>query len=148
MGCNYYLEGYKPRKLSSEPKEQKLHIGKSSYGWVFALHVLPEQGINDLPDWLKLFHEEDTRIVDEYGREVSREEMVDIIVNREYMEPKKLLKDQEFLDVNQAEYGEFVATETLLGGLTYHLLRSRISEETCCVGHGDGTWDLITGEFS
>ena len=32
-----------------------LHIGKSSSGWCFSLHVIPEQGINSLQDWVKLF---------------------------------------------------------------------------------------------
>lgn len=137
MGTNYYLEGYKPRKLASEPAEQKLHIGKSSYGWAFALHVIPEQGIRDLPDWTKLFHEGGTRIVDEYNREISRAEMVGIIVDRTRLVPNEPRKDQAFLDRNHAVYDEHG-----------QLLRFQISKEARCIGHGGGSWDLIEGEFS
>lgn len=137
MGTNYYLEGYKPRQLSSTPCEQTLHIGKSSYGWVFALHVIPELGINDFPDWIKLFHEEGTRIIDEYDREVSKFEMTSLITDREDMVPSSPAKDQEFLKQNYAVYDEYNC-----------LLRAEVSERTRCIRHGGGSWDLIEGEFS
>ena len=51
MGTNYYLyEGSEACPTCKRPFEP-LHIGKSSAGWCFSLHVIPEEGINTLDDW-------------------------------------------------------------------------------------------------
>lgn len=65
MGTNYYLEPKPPCQCCGRPFEQ-LHIGKSSAGWCFALHVIPERGIKDLDDWVRIWSQPEARIVDEY----------------------------------------------------------------------------------
>jgi len=144
MGTNYYSivkESEEcPHCNHSTPRTEK-HIGKSSFGWCFQLHVYPEESINSLNDWLPYF---DKYIIeDEYGKTVSKEDILRIIT-----EPKRsnnrnnsssqigssLIRSQ-FLDHYQAVEGP------------YNLLRSRI-DNTHCIGHGEGTYDYIVGEFS
>ena len=84
---------------------QEIHIGKSSCGWRFGLCVYPEENpsykgeswrefyldepISSLDDWVALFNDPENTIWDEYGREVSKEDMVACIASREPMEPLK-----------------------------------------------------------
>ena len=49
MGTNYYLSS-KPCSCCGR-KDSQRHIGKSSAGWVFALHVYPDQAKGELA-WL------------------------------------------------------------------------------------------------
>lgn len=132
MGTNYYCEH----------KNFNLHLGKSSAGWVFALHVYPERGIFDLYDWEPLMN--DSVIVDEYERIMTPDQMIRIITQRGASMPleERLLSSsyknitlEQFLEINHAEPGP------------ENLLRSKI-DGVHCVGHGSGTWDLHVGDFS
>lgn len=71
MGTNYYLDN-----------TEGLHIGKASFGWAFALHVYPEQGIADLGDWAVKWMGHP--IYNEYGEQVPQDEMVSIITGRTF----------------------------------------------------------------
>lgn len=130
MGTNYYLEvvhacptcGHKP---------ESLHIGKSSAGWCFALHVIPEAGINSLADWQARWSAPNTRIVDEYREVVTPEQMLTRITQR---------VGHGALD------GEWYTRNHAVAGPN-NLARSRI-DGSHCVGHGDATYDLCTGDFS
>ena len=82
MGTNFYLES-KPCECCGRADEP-LHIGKSSAGWAFALHVYPEKGINNLYDWRKILKETNGKIVNEYGDEKTYDEMIDDITNRSH----------------------------------------------------------------
>ena len=82
MGTNYYLE---PIPASCECCNREFptrHIGKSSYGWCFTLHVYPDKDINTLEDWKELFYH--NQIKDEYGYYVTTEEMLATITEREF----------------------------------------------------------------
>lgn len=150
MGTNYYLT----KKCSSCNHEERLHIGKSSSGWCFSLHVYPFGGdkysefkkingnvitIESLEDWKTWFGKSDWKILNEYGTEISSEEMIEIVTKRSRTERKELSDYyysswSDFYEKNQAEPGP------------NNLLRSRI-DNSHCIGHGEGTWDLIIGEF-
>ncbi len=78
MGCNYYTI----KKCECCGHEERKHIGKSSAGWVFALHIEPENGINSLEDWKKYW--KDKTIINEYGEEITPDEMLDNITNRSH----------------------------------------------------------------
>jgi hypothetical protein len=81
MGTNYYLKSAEcPHCKRTEPDR---HIGKSSIGWAFSLHVYPSEEINNLSDWLILFTTEGVRIENEYGELVTTEEMQRIITARD-----------------------------------------------------------------
>lgn len=122
MGTNYYYHANKTNycphcgRGDDEPK----HIGKSSAGWCFALHVYPEDGIHDLLDWERLFDEPNAVIKNEYGEVIKRLEMVQIITKRSWI--------------------------GTLGPGPNNLLRCRLGDG--CIKHGEGTWDCVVGEFS
>jgi hypothetical protein len=132
MGTNYYLhKNVCPH--CGKPEDVK-HIGKSSAGWCFSLHAYPEDGINDLNDWMARFG--DGEIKDEYGDTQSPEDMLAVITERGYGQRGPLVS------MSSAEMARNHAEPGPNG-----LLRHRI-EFGHCIGHGAGTWDLIVGEFS
>lgn len=83
MGTNYYLKEPDTNVCDccrhSDPGRE-LHIGKSSAGWVFSLHIYPELGINDLENWVYWWTK--GTITNEYGETLSPGEMMHIIQNR------------------------------------------------------------------
>lgn len=151
MGTNYYLHQKPDCECCGRPYEP-LHIGKSSGGWCFSLHVIPEEGINTLDDWRMLWAAPGAFIRDEYGELVSVADMEAIITLRfreedwdtrqwgYYFPPSPFNHfshrdaEQDFHDKNQSQRGP------------KGLLRHRIGAH--CKGHGEGTWDYIEGEFS
>jgi len=118
MGTNYYwIAGVCEVCHRGEPP---LHIGKSSAGWVFALRIYPDRGIDSLYDWLKVWWrtEHGGRIEDEYGKTITREEMVQCIVGRSHPSGKSLSRSRE-------------------DDSTHRNVR-----------RGEGTWDYCDYEFS
>ncbi len=69
MGTNYYLKTAAPCPTCGHEQEP-LHIGKSSGGWVFSLHVDPDAGLCDLPDWESRWAKPGATITDEYGETI------------------------------------------------------------------------------
>jgi hypothetical protein len=137
MGTNYYWHTNVCDHCDrgDEPK----HIGKSSAGWCFSLHVYPEDGINDLEDWQKLWATPGSSIYDEYGKAVSAAEMLSTITERG--------RDEAVWERKPAGYsswGEFHSKNYSTQGprgLLRHNYRNVLKQ-------GAGTWDCITGEFS
>lgn len=85
MGTNYYHvteAGNYCEHCKRFDEEFSLHIGKSSGGWAFALHIHPEEGISMLGDWVERWQQPNTKTIDSYGGEISSDEMRDIITNR------------------------------------------------------------------
>ena len=110
MGTNYYLQ----KECPECGHRYRAHIGKSSGGWCFSLHVDPENDIRDIDDWEALCEKDGWQIVNEYGEKKAWMELYLCITDR-----------------------------GCVGGLLRHPI-----DGTHCIGHGSGTWDLITGEFS
>jgi hypothetical protein len=81
MGTNYYLHE-KPDCECCGRSYEPLHIGKSSGGWCFSLHVMPEDNINTIDDWRTLWSKDGVFIRNEYGEKVPIEEMEQIITDR------------------------------------------------------------------
>lgn len=131
MGTNYYLMKSAACSACGHAPEP-IHIGKSSGGWTFSLHVYP--GNSDLPqnfnDWKNLI--EVYPITNEYGASISSEEMIETITDRKW---KAAPRDAWFLHANQAVDGP------------NGLLRS-IVDGRHCIAHGEGTYDYIVGDFS
>ncbi|OGD52557.1 hypothetical protein A3K80_09255 [Candidatus Bathyarchaeota archaeon RBG_13_38_9] len=133
MGTNYYLRKDCCDKCG---RSDEIHIGHSSDGWCFSLHVTGE--IKNLDDWLALFKDKKNKIFDQSNREVLVNSMKSIILDRNgtMMEPNSFYKTiEEFYIENHAEPGP------------NNLARHKVDGHHC-IGHGDGTYDLITGEFS
>jgi len=131
MGTNYYLH--------TEPcphcgrSDEPLHIGQSVNGWCFSLHVYPDKGISTLDDWKDIWSNPKFVIRDEYGRSVTLEDMLDTVADRS--SPQRAGKDRRWYAENHSVPGP------------NNLARHAISEGHC-IGHGEGTWDYIIGEFS
>jgi|688.fasta_scaffold329841_2 hypothetical protein len=138
MGTNYYSVKKGVEKLDSDSfwslkgEEDLLHIGKSSAGWCFSLHIIPEFNIHDLPGWVPYLFDQDRLIINEYREVLTYEEMIAIITARGREKP--CTWTQEMYDRNHAEPGP--------GNLARHALGHG------CVRQGAGTWDCIEGEFS
>jgi hypothetical protein len=143
MGTNYYSvkRGLDYTKSESfwdlRGTEDFIHIGKSSMGWCFSLHVVPELGINTLEDWIRMFIDPDRIIIDEYRETVSFLDMIRIITQRS--RPQSNNWDADTMDRNHAEPGP--------NNLVRHR-REYTERGRGCVRHGEGTWDCIEGEFS
>jgi hypothetical protein len=138
MGTNYYLT-QNVCQHCGRGDEQK-HIGKSSAGWVFALHVYPEEGIHDLPDWVKLLTDSKETIKNEYGDVLTLAELLDVIKNRsgnwsDQKKPALYASAEVFHQFNHSMEGPS------------GLVRAKI-DKTRVIKHGDGTWDCMIGYFS
>lgn len=137
MGTNYYW--HNDACVHCRRSDQQKHIGKSSSGWCFSLHVYPEEGIKDLEDWIKLFSTPGSLIKDEYGAVASAEEMLGIIRDRMGNAKRSATGYSSWEYFHRSNYSEFGPNG---------LIRSKISKESRCISHGEGTWDCIVGEFS
>lgn len=83
MGTNYYLHD-KPDCECCGRSFEPLHIGKSSGGWCFSLHVMPMDSIHTLEDWQALWNMPNSFIRNEYGEKVSKEDIERIITQRQW----------------------------------------------------------------
>jgi len=107
-------------------------------GWCFLLHI--DEKHKNLADWVEAWSKPDAMIVDEYGSSVRPEEMLLVITARSHRRPwpEKAAHPfgwEKFHIYNHSEEGP------------NGLVRAKI-DGSHCVGHGDGTWDLIAGDFS
>ena len=146
MGTNYYLQ-YNEEvnaecKCCGHVKTEKRvrHLGKSSGGWHFALHVYPDEMICDFDDIMQEIKRAISSggvVKDEYGVEHTFDEWFDVVTKRSR---EKMIdyswygSKKRFLDSNSAEEG------------LNNLVRAKLGSH--CIGHGDGTYDYFVGEFS
>ena len=139
MGTNYYW--------LSEPcptcahSQERMHIGKSSWGWCFGLHVLPEQGLNTYLDWAAKWRGGGI-IKDENENNITVEHMERIITQRKH-EPTTA---RDWLLMGYRDEADFHTRNHSQQGL-HGLLRHTLIPGHC-IGHGEGTWDYLVGEFS
>jgi hypothetical protein len=136
MGTNYYHHKEPACQLCGHKNEDR-HIGKSSGGWCFSLHVYPEEGISDLADWEREWIS--GYITDEYGETVSAKDMLRHIINRG---PGKARESKPYGYANWVEFDRRNQSQPGPNGM----LRHRVNDS--CIKHGEGTWDCIIGEFS
>ena len=130
MGTNYYVVEGETCPTCGHGKDKRMHIGKSSHGWCFSLHVgsVEEPDVpRNLEEWRAKWT--DMRIEDEYGDVYTPEEMERVILERG--------------TVRIVDVGWFTDNYAIPG--PNNLARHRIGDG--CVGHGDGTYDLIIGQF-
>ena len=140
MGTNYYWQADAVSCLTCGHVEDpdRVHIGKSSAGWTFALCVYPEQGINGLADWEARWTS--GQIVDEYGGTIKPADMRKRIAEREPRE----------VDRSVAPYGYSSWDEMLRRN------HARLTPDGLLTGDGSysrcgetiGTYQLCTPGFS
>lgn len=147
MGTNYYWikeDTTCPHCGRRDPDEERIHIGKSSAGWCFSLHVDQSIGIESLDDWIERF--KTGFIEDEYGDRISVEDMMSEIVDRKGYAGFDLVFDKlKLVGYGYIDEADFHMKNNSFRGPN-NLLRHKIGQY--CIGHGDGTWDLMVGEFS
>ena len=124
MGTNYYTV----KRCGHCNHEERLHIGKSSGGWCFALATHPDKGITSLDDWRRKFAEDGIVIEDEYGQDSTPSEMIAEITERVGSGRK---------------YSDFAG----MGVQGPNGLRRNTIDGSHCIEHGPGTWDIMRGEF-
>ncbi len=131
MGTNYYWNSTGEAQCPHCGHErERLHIGKSSSGWCFSLRIHDYEGIKTLADWQAKWASGGT-ISDEYGRDVTIEEMVAIITKRHH--PGDPAKRDEYLRIQR--HGATAGPNGLM----------RHGPPAVA---GDGTWDLCDYDFS
>lgn len=138
MGTNYYW--HDKACINCGRGDEPKHIGKSSAGWCFSLHVYPHENIHDLSDWERLFTKPGSIIMDEYGQKVSVVEMHREITERKFRRerpgaPFGYRSWDEFHQQNYSQPGP--------DGLVRHKV-----DGTHTVSNGAGTWDCCVGDFS
>lgn len=136
MGTNYYHVERDPCSCCGRPFESR-HIGKSSAGWCFSLHVHPDDGIRTLDDWRARLAT--GKIRDEYGRELTVEDVIKVITDR-------ACKTRDVTGSGYASLADFHSQNNSVDGPN-NLMRHRVDVRHC-IGHGEGTYDYIIGEFS
>jgi hypothetical protein len=140
MGINFYLN------MGDIGEDLPTHIGRSAAGWTFALHVYPELGVADLEDWIGLINKYPDSITDQHGKRVTAMEMLTQIQMRETdVDFTKPMSSAAKAAHGVASWLQFHQENQSCAGPN-GLLRNTISGS--CIGHGEGTWDLIVGDFS
>lgn len=89
MGTNYYW--HKNTCPCCKRSEEVVHIGKSSGGWPFNIHIYPEKDILSWKDWMGTFECESGIIKDEYGGTITPQKL------NELVEYKRMHKDEEYV---------------------------------------------------
>lgn len=140
MGTNYYLYRNTCKHCGRCDEHDKLHVGKSSGGWCFGLHVFDD--IKTLDDWKPLLEDPENEIRDEYGVKVEPAELLKIIA-REGWDDRYLNRKVPFGYDSWESFNRSSHCEPGPRGL----VRAQVDGRHC-VGHGPGAWDYITGEFS
>ena len=151
MGTNfYYLERNPNHKYGNEiqkmiePSYRQLRIGESSGGWVFSLRLYSHRGINSLQDWKNILDKDGSIVIDEYYNTIQVQDLYGIIenrgVDRTWEDLEMSIKDLNFSLEN------YLAINNAIKGPN-NLMRYKIDGDYC-VGHGEGTWDYIKGEFT
>ena len=150
MGLNFYL--VYPEQVDVEchccghvkQEQKKLHLGKSSYGWVYSLRVYPEKGLryfHDMEEYVTKVCGGGGWIEDEYGDVLEHHvEWFHIVKNRSHP-----ISFEERLKACKNGY-EYVSLETQPRGPN-NLHRHHVDGKFC-IGHGYGTWDYFAEDFS
>ena len=98
MGTNYYAEVNKCKTCGHAA--QRYHIGKASMGWQFSFRGYidhEEIKIATLENWREFLLRSDVKIYDEYGSEISCEEMFKIFT-------RKGQNHYDWIKINQPYY--------------------------------------------
>jgi hypothetical protein len=89
MGTNYYeiIDCCDKCGRGSED----IHIGKSSAGWTFSLHIIPSVGLNSWKDWKRRL--KSSVIKDEYGNVITLKELDALIkFKRKYKDEAHMIE--------------------------------------------------------
>ncbi len=138
MGTNYYAI----RRVDKCPHckrpavEERLHIGKSSAGWVFKLRMHEDLGILDWEQWKTfLYQTEGITIVDEYGTVVPLPVLSSVVTQR-----TTTVRRSEAKPIGYNSWHDFHGYNNSTFGIN-GLLRDRSLPDT------GKCWECVEGEF-
>lgn len=124
MGTNYYIE-HRCESCGHCREEDKIHIGKSSSGWAFAL---AKDSFCDFEDLLKTLWNNRKNIYNEYGGKVKYHEVLSAILCRDkFRTPSGELLRQNDATIDSNKVGKLVQE---------------------VVGEGEHHYFWVDGEFS
>ena len=140
MGTNYYCETGRMLEVECDcgfthMMPETLHIGKSSFGWRFTLHSIPEKGLTEWRRWEELLSGDGVRIFDEYGNVVGFGELRSTVLERGNRSVNGLTKER--MRETARRYGYVLDEEKWL----------YCGEPGRRLG-SDGDYTLVEGEFS
>jgi hypothetical protein len=135
MGTNYYLTDKELVCSACKRQHDKLHIGKDSAGWAFALRVYPKYYILGIKDWLEIWKNENSVIIDDQGNIIDKEFLKNRIISK-VPPASSIVYTKEFLTKNYAVFDKKI-----------NLLRCDPVTHLACATHGNGTYDLLEKDF-
>ena len=110
----------------------RIHIGKSSYGWCFALHVFKKIDLDEEEE-LERYVAHDIESLEDW---------------RELLSSGGVIKDEEGDVITCQEMFAIITDRANLCADDQKPKRHSIHRYSLCVGHGDGDWDYMRWEFS
>jgi len=151
MGTNHYL--VYPEQVDVEcrccghvkTEHKKLHLGKSSCGWVYSLHIYPHDKdfpISSLDDMLSKISdvvEKGGWIENEYEEKLTKDEWLKIVKDCSHPIP---IEEREKIAGSKWQYHARYKNPHGPNNLYRHHI------DGFCIGYGEGTWDLFVGDFS
>ena len=137
MGTNYYVEC----EIESGIRE-RLHIGKSSCGWVFSLRRYRSRGLVYWSDWRSFLDNDAFLLFDEYGNDVLFDELCSLVEDRSYVGRSYPFRVFGQIYIDERAWADNAGGVVGPRGLLRHRLKGG------CVEWGEGTWDYIECEFS
>jgi len=140
MGMNFYLSP-KPIKCPSCGKDgEKIHIGKSSYGWAFSFQAHPDLDIMTYQDWLRTMKEhKDWVIIDENDEEISYMDFLSMVQHKKDGICSARLSNGSYpLNAKEKEYLERQSTRKEIWE----------SQEKCHFWVDEGNYGFTDLEFS
>lgn len=75
MGTNYYARIGPERCEACGRETERIHLGKSSAGWLFSFRHQPDHYV-DFPSFCAFLKRADVTVTDEYGDTVTPEELI------------------------------------------------------------------------
>lgn len=138
MGMNYYCETGRMFEVECDcgfkhMMPETLHIGKSSWGWKFTLHAIPEKGLECWRDWEEVLKDA-RRIYNEEGEDVALEKLRETVLHRAR---KPNDEDKARMEETARRYGYFLDRRSWLFG----------GEGNRKQGE-DGDYSMMEGDFS
>lgn len=138
MGTNYYAE-FGNRIYPY--KANRIHIGKSSSGWAFALHLDLTKGLGTFLEWRNFYSQPQIIIRTDAGETIHPKEMTQIITARDYrnykMDPEMLGPLKAWYDVEHGLLRAVCGKSTNLMG-----------DPVCIASDPQVTFDVFVGDFS
>lgn len=146
MGMNYYAR--------NKNTGERIHIGKSSYGWDFLFEACPRENLFSFGSWIVFLEEfsKDFEIIDEENRTVSNKDFIHVVSPasrtkkyREYMNDEKAELSNHFY---HRQLEEFERTRKTAENNGFPYLGKVKDMQPCNIWRDADGYSVMLGEFS